>query len=131
MEERELLQSVQVVSYFVNRMGKIERISERNQVLSREGILEKQELIQWGREKPKGFKLSSMGLFHLKNVDYPVAIRSFEPFEFERILLEPSAPVLHDLTTVYFIFTRYSSGKNQTRKIKLQRNKTTRKHKMV
>lgn len=131
MEEHELLQSVQVVSYFVNQEGKIERISERNHILSREGIIEKQEIIQWGATKPKGFKLSSIGLFHIEDIQNPVAIRSFKPFDFENISLEPSAPIFHDLTTVYFIFTRYSSGKNQTRKVQLRRNKTTRKQKIA
>lgn len=118
MEECELLQSIQVVSYFVNSEGKVERISERNQTLSREGVLEKQELIKWGQDRPKGFKLSSIGLFHMNDVEASQTIRSID---FERIILEPSISILHDLSTVYFIFTRYSSGKNKTRKIRLHR----------
>lgn len=125
MEECELLQSIQVVSYFVNSEGKVERISERNHTLSREGVLEKHELIKWGQDKPKGFKLSSIGLFHMNDVD---AFQTIRPIDFERISLEPSISILHDLSTVYFIFTRYSSGKNKTRKIRLQRQSRGQSH---
>jgi hypothetical protein len=119
MEECELLQSIQVVSYFVNPEGTIERISERNQPLSKEGVVEKQELIKWVQDRPKGFKLSSMGLFHMNDVDVS---KNIHPINFERITMEPSLSMLHDLSTLYLIFTRYSSGKNKTRKIRLHRH---------
>ena len=118
-------QTVQVVSYFVDMEGNIERTRESHHVLEIEGEIQKKEIIYLSNQRSSCYKVSKIGLFHYTED----VSQNIIPLNYQDIKLSNIEQVFMEYTTLYFIFKRFRTlgERRQTRKVGLKKMRKTKK----
>ena len=126
MEIYQPAQTVQVVSYFVDMEGMIERTREKHYVLEREGEIQKKEIMYLSNQRSSCYKVSKIGLFHYTGDGDGARII---PLNYQDVKLTHIEQVFMEFTTLYFVFKRFRTlgERRQTRKVGLKKMRKTKK----
>ena len=141
---KEPITSIKINFLYVNTKNELEKINEEKFFLTKENMINKNELIKLIKthDKNDGIKYRLLSILnynidveseHIYNyLKYPEEFPFLHSLkQLEPINLNPSISILQDLNSIYFIFHEINPSKSNTKRIILRESNRKTKHKRV